>query len=230
MGTAVYFSSVRDRPKGSSEAPTGVRKLEEKVVLVAVEKETLAEAFAYLKERLDPEEDIFEAAAKFRRMAWSPGEPILDFFTRYLEEAVKAGLSAKAACVFMVSQSPVEVQPKLKDWIRPKGNDLFEDGAHQFGTVILRMLTEKGISVDHICRVQHVTEASPLVEPDKPGEASDDSNEPVYPKVQQVSRERRERDYNGRPERLQGCPFRAVLDNLTQDFKWSYTTGTSQGG
>ena len=104
-------------------------RLEEKVVLVAVEKETLAEAFAYLKERLDPEEDIFEAAAKFRRMAWSPGEPIQDFFTRYLEEAVKAGLSAKAACVFMVSQSPVEVQPKLKDWILPKGNDLSGDAA-----------------------------------------------------------------------------------------------------
>ena len=65
------------------------------------------------------------------------------------------------------------------------------------------MLTEKGISVDHGCRVQHVTEASPLFEPDKPGEASDDSNEPVYPKVQQVSRERRGRDYKGRPERLQ---------------------------
>ena len=86
-------------------------RLEEKVVLVAVEKETLAEAFAYLKERLDPEEDIFEAAAKFRRMAWSPGEPIQDFFTRYLEEAVKAGLSAKAACVFMVSQSKDKFNP-----------------------------------------------------------------------------------------------------------------------
>ena len=45
--------------------------------------------------------------------------------------------------------------------------------------------------------------ASPLVEPGKPGEASDDSNEPVYPKVQQVSRERRGGDYKGRPERLQ---------------------------
>ena len=55
MGTAVYSISFWDRPKGSSEAPTRVVKrgrLEEKVVLVAVEMETLAEAFAYLKERL----------------------------------------------------------------------------------------------------------------------------------------------------------------------------------
>ena len=61
-------------------------RLEEKVMLVAVEKDTLAEAFAYLKERLDAEKDIFDVAAKFRRMAWSPGEPIQDFFTRYLRK------------------------------------------------------------------------------------------------------------------------------------------------
>ena len=100
MGTAVYRSSVRDRQKSSSEAPTGVckeRYTRRESRVSGGGKETLAEAFAYLKERLDPEEDIFEAAAKFRRMAWSPGEPIQDFFTRYLEEAVKAGLSAKAA-------------------------------------------------------------------------------------------------------------------------------------
>ena len=72
-------------------------RLQEKVTLGAVVKQTLAEAFIYLKERLDPVEDIFDAAAKFRRMAWSPGEPIQDFFTQYLEQAVKAGLSAKVA-------------------------------------------------------------------------------------------------------------------------------------
>ena len=33
-------------------------RLEEKVVLGAVLKDTLEEAFAYLKERLDPEEDV----------------------------------------------------------------------------------------------------------------------------------------------------------------------------
>ena len=61
-------------------------RLEEKVVLGAMGKETLADAFTYLKERLDPEVDMFDAAANFRRMAWSPGEAIQDFFTRYLEE------------------------------------------------------------------------------------------------------------------------------------------------
>ena len=96
-----------------------------------------------------------------------------------------------AMFVFMVSQTPAEIQPKLKDCIRPKGNDLSEDAALQLGTLIRRMLTEKCISVGHGCRVQHVKEASPLVQPDEPGEASDDFNEPLYPKVQQVSRERR---------------------------------------
>ena len=44
-------------------------RLEEKVVLGAVDKETIEEAFSYLKERLDPEPDEFEAAANFRRMS-----------------------------------------------------------------------------------------------------------------------------------------------------------------
>ena len=73
----LFIASVSgiDQKAAVKLPPASVKRgrLEEKVVLVAVEKETLAEAFAYLKERLDPEEDIFEAAAKFRRMAWSPG-------------------------------------------------------------------------------------------------------------------------------------------------------------
>ena len=68
-------------------------RLEDKVVLRATEKETLAEAFTYLKERLDPEEDEFAAGAYFRKMCWIPGEPVLDFFARYLEEATMAKLS-----------------------------------------------------------------------------------------------------------------------------------------
>ena len=38
-------------------------------------KDTLEDAFKCLKENLDPDEDEFEAAAKFRRMTWTPGEP-----------------------------------------------------------------------------------------------------------------------------------------------------------
>ena len=51
-------------------------RLEEKVVMSAVEKETIEEAISYLKERLYPEPDEFEAAANFRRMTWSPGEAV----------------------------------------------------------------------------------------------------------------------------------------------------------
>ena len=49
------------------------------MVLGAIEKEALDEAFSYLKERLDPEEDIFVAATNFRRLVWGPGEPIRTF-------------------------------------------------------------------------------------------------------------------------------------------------------
>ena len=55
-------------------------RLEEKIVLSAIQKESLAEAFNYLKERLNPEEDEFLAAANFRGMTWIPGEAVQDFF------------------------------------------------------------------------------------------------------------------------------------------------------
>ena len=50
-------------------------------------------------------------------------------------------LSAKAACVFMVSQTAAEIQPKLKDWIRPKGNDLSEDAALQLETLLTKKVS-----------------------------------------------------------------------------------------
>ena len=133
-------------------------RLEERVVLGAVEKETIEEAFDYLKERLDP--DIFEAAAEFRRMTWGPGELVQDFFTRYLEEAIKARLAAKSACVFMISQAPIDVQHKLKEWVKPKGNDMTEAEALQFGPQLRKALTEKGFPLDHGCRVHYVARAT----------------------------------------------------------------------
>ena len=132
-------------------------RLEEKVVLVAISKETLEEAFTYLKERLDPEEDIFDSAARFRAMTWIP-EPFQDFFARYLEEAFKAGVTAKTACILMVSQVPPEARIKLKEWIIPKGNDMSVEDALQFSTVVRKTLTEKGIPVSKGLRVQVIKE------------------------------------------------------------------------
>ena len=135
-------------------------RLEEKVGLRSTEKDTLEEAFAYLKERLDPEEDEFLAGANFRRMTWTPGEPVQDFFARYLEEATKAKLRPRAACVLMVSQAPAEVQPKLKDWVRPKEDTLSVEDALGFGPVLRRVLEEKGIPTDRGCRVQQIATVS----------------------------------------------------------------------
>ena len=98
-------------------------RLEEKVVLTAIGKDTLEDAIKYLKEKLDPEEDEFEAAAKFR-MTWTPGEQAPDFFPQYLEEAYKAKITPKTACTFMVSRAPVETQQKLKEWAKSQENGL----------------------------------------------------------------------------------------------------------
>ena len=70
-------------------------KLEDRVVLTAIKKTTLDEAFQVLKESLDPSIDTFEAAKKFRCMTWSSGELVYDFFAKYLEVALKAKLSVK---------------------------------------------------------------------------------------------------------------------------------------
>ena len=131
-------------------------RLEEKVVLTAIGKDTLEDAFNYLKEKLDPEEDEFEAAAKFRRMTWTPGERAPDFFARYLEEACKAGITPKTAYTFMVSQAPVETQQKLKEWVKSQDNALSLDNALHFGSVLRKVLGERGIPVDHGCLIQQV--------------------------------------------------------------------------
>ena len=47
-------------------------------------------------------------------MTWPPGEYVTDFFARYLEEAIRAQLTAKQGCRFMLTQLPQEVLPKLK--------------------------------------------------------------------------------------------------------------------
>ena len=132
-------------------------RLEEKIVLSAIQKESLAEAFNYLKERLDPEEDEFVAASNFRKMIWTPGEAVQDFFARYLEEAVKAKLTPRAACTFMVSQAPLEIQQKLKDWVKPKEEVLSVEDALGFGSVLRKLLEGKGIPTDRGCRIQLVT-------------------------------------------------------------------------
>ena len=116
---------------------------------------------------------------------------------------MRAGLPVKAACVFMVSQTPAEIRPKLKEWIRSKEGDLAEDAALQFGMVLRKALAEKGIPTDHGCRVQHVREFSPSSELGESGERSNDSSEPETIKVQQISRESRKREPKGKPGRLQ---------------------------
>ena len=65
-------------------------------MLGAVGKNTLEEAFTYLKERLDPEQDAFQTAAIFRYVAWSSVEPVQDF----------RAYSHKICLRLMVSQTP----------------------------------------------------------------------------------------------------------------------------
>ena len=123
-------------------------KLEEKVVLKVLELDTIAAAFEYLKERLDPEKDIFAAAERFRTMTWPPGELATDFLVRYLDEAIQAELTPKQACVFFVTQMPQEIQAKLKEWTRTQNAEMSEDNAMKMTGEIKRALLLKDIPLD----------------------------------------------------------------------------------
>ena len=56
----------------------------------------------------------------------------------------------------MLTQTPGEIQQKLKEWVRSKEDTLSAEDALQFGPVIGRLLAEKVIPVDRGCCVQQV--------------------------------------------------------------------------
>ena len=80
-------------------------------------------------------------------MKWPPGEYVTDFSARYIE-AIRAQLTPKQGCRFMLTQLPQEVLPKLKDWVDQQVADLSEDGAVKTGTEMRQALNSKGIPLD----------------------------------------------------------------------------------
>ena len=123
-------------------------KLEESVVLVAIQKDTLDEAFKILKERLNPTLDVFEAANTFRQLIWSVGELVHDFTARYLEEGLKAGLNAKQVCTFMTTQLPVEVRQAAKEWVKAKEEEFGEADGISFAVKARELLLGKGLALN----------------------------------------------------------------------------------
>ena len=119
-------------------------KLEERVVLEAILKDTLDEAFQTLKERLDPAPDQFDAANTFKQLLSPVGESVLDFAAKYLEEGLKAGLNARQICIFMTTQLPVEVRQAAKEWIIAKGEGFSETEGISFAIKSRDLLYAKG--------------------------------------------------------------------------------------
>ena len=159
-------------------------ELERKVVLKALEKQSLEEAFVYLIEHLDPEVDEFAATERFREMTWPPGEMIMDFLARYLEEGTMARLDPKQVCRFLITQLPQEAQPKLKEWLSQQAADLSEDGALKMAAEIRKSLVNKGIPLDKgwrgtLSEKVHWTKQPSGVFPDERGIAPSSGEEDV---------------------------------------------------
>ena len=110
-----------------------------------MQKETLDDAFKLLKERLDPPTDIFQATSKFRQMVWPVVELVYDFFSRYLEKGLRAGLSTKKICIFMTTQLPCEVSQQAKDWINSKEADFTEEDGMLLAVKIRETFISKGV-------------------------------------------------------------------------------------
>ena len=117
------------------------------VVLSAIKEETLDRAFAILNERLDPVVDVFEAAGTFRQLVWPVNEPVHDFFARYLEQGIRAGLNSKQSCILMTTQLPVEVRQPAKEWIQSKGEEFTELEGTLFAVKVRELFLGKGISL-----------------------------------------------------------------------------------
>ena len=81
-------------------------------------------------------------------MMWPPGEFATDFLVRYIDEALQAELTPIQASVFFVSQMPLEIQNKLKEWIRTQGAELSEDNAMRIAGEVKRALFLKDIPLD----------------------------------------------------------------------------------
>ena len=61
---------------------------------------------------------------------------------------MRAGLTARTTCVFMVSQVLSEVQQKLKEWVKPKDN-----------TPSVGLTLERGVRMLHVAKVSTAVEA-----------------------------------------------------------------------
>ena len=79
-------------------------------------------------------------------LLWPVGEQIYDF-AQYLEEGLRAGLSTKQVCMFMIRQLPTEVRQQVKDWINTKEGDIPEEGGAQFVVKVRYIFLAKGISL-----------------------------------------------------------------------------------
>ena len=100
--------------------------LEEKVVLEVLEMDTIAAAFEFLRERLDPEKDVFPQPRGFgddlatRRTCHG-------FFRAVCRGGNSDRTDAKASVHLSFTQMPSETQPRLNEWNRTQEDELTEE-------------------------------------------------------------------------------------------------------
>ena len=181
-------------------------KLEERVVLEAIQKETLNAAFTLLKARLDPPADIYEATNRFRQLVWPVGEQVYDFFARYLEEGLRAGLTTRQICVFMITQLPMEARPQAKEWVNGKEGEWVEGDGILFAVRIREIFLLKGLHLiagyrdrgqEKVSKIQSPSQEPPAVTvtPTESEEISPQNvqvvgREPVFSRKGNISQQR----------------------------------------
>ena len=97
------------------------REAERSIAAVALEKNTLYEAFKLFRDNLDPVIDEFEAVRRYYDMHWACGERDDDFFATLIKEAKSARHTTPQACINLVTQLSRELKTPLRRWITEKG-------------------------------------------------------------------------------------------------------------
>ena len=82
------------------------REYERGIVLEAIREDSLDDAFALLRENLDPPVDIYESSRRYYTLVWACGNYVDYYFGRMIREAKRAGYNSRHACVNLVTQLP----------------------------------------------------------------------------------------------------------------------------
>ena len=123
---------------------------------------------------------------------WARGVRIEVFFDQLLKQAMRAGLSKRAACAALVGELPQETQSVIKAWIKTK-EECTEKEVREFVTLVQSTLLKKGINLEHGTRLDIVADIRTVEDYSPPSQFKDEDRKDIEEEVYQVRSQGRQR-------------------------------------